>query len=311
MQFDKYPKILNNDQRSKKLKLVFGLILVFIGVFIVVASFNIYKPNLIPNKLRFMSLGKVQNILILGCDEIYKEHKKEMDPKKWRGRSDTIVVLKCDPRDNSLSILNIPRDTKINISKHGFEKINFLNSIGGPIFTRKCIERLLSIKIDHFVIVDVHGLNRIIDEIGGISINVPQRMKYTDVAGMLKINLFPGNQILSGEQAVGFIRYRHDGLGDIGRIKRQQLFIKALIKKLLDPIIFTRIPDIVSVYKETILTDLKTKDIIKIANFVRGVPTKKRKISILPGDFGQNNSSVSYWIPDQEKIDSIVKEMFK
>lgn len=303
-----YPRVLYR-RREKKPSFWFGLVLFLIGLTLTVTSLNIYNPSIVPNQLRVLSLNKKQNILLLGCDEVFPESSQATGKVLWKGRSDTIVLISCNPFKNTLNVLNIPRDTKVKIAGHGIEKINYLNSIGGPVVTKKCLERLLKIHIDHYVVVNIQGLSRVVDEIGGIYINVPQRMIYSDRAAKLYINLFPGYQRLNGEQAVGFVRYRHDNLGDIGRIQRQQTFIRSVFKKLLDPITFTKLPDIVSIYRKTILTDLRPNEIIKIANFIRNIPYSSQNIAILPGNFGQRNN-VSYWIPDQKEIDKIIKKLF-
>ncbi|MBI3591389.1 MAG: LCP family protein [Candidatus Melainabacteria bacterium] len=306
MEFERYPRILDRKKEPKS-SFWFGISLFLIGFFLTLISLNIYNPSLVPNELRVVSLNKKINILVLGCDEIFPE---AVNGKLlWKGRSDTIILISCNPFKNTLNILNIPRDTKIRVPGHGVEKINYLNTIGGPTFTKKYLERLLRTRIDHYVIVNVQGLNKIIDEVGGIIIDVPQRMQYIDHTAMLYINLFPGKQLLNGEQAVGFLRFRHDLLADIGRIQRQQLFMRAVFKRLLDPIIFTKLPDVISIYKKTILTDLKPVEIIKIANFVRNVPSPNQNIVILPGEFGQRNQ-VSYWIPNPKEIDKVIKKLF-
>ena len=307
MSQERYLKFIEERRQRKKPSLLVGSIVFLIGLFITIISLNIYNPSLVPNELRVISLNKKLNILVLGCDEIFEENEK--GTKVIKGRSDSIIILSCNPFNNTLSVLNIPRDTKITIQGHGSEKINFLNSIGGPIFTKKCIEKLLKINIDNYVMVNVQGLNKIIDEIGGIVVDVPQRMQYQDTTAMLSIDLFPGKQILNGKQAVGFVRFRHDNLGDIGRIQRQQIFMRAVINKLLDPITFTKLPEIISIYKKTIITDLKSKEIIKIANFIRNVPHSNQSIVILPGEFGRYNKA-GYWIPDQDEINNIVRKIF-
>ena len=306
--FERYPRYLN-ERKKPKISFWFGLTLFIIGLTITLISLNIYSPSLVPDKLRVLSLNKKQNIIFLGCDDVFPQDQEANSSALWKGRSDTIVLISCNPLKNSLNILNIPRDTKVKIPGHGIEKINFLNSVGGPIFTKECLERLLGIHVDHYVIVNLQGLNKIIDEIGGIVVNVPQRMQYQDHTAMLNINLFPGRQLLDGSQAVGFVRFRHDNLGDIGRIQRQQEFMRAVIKKLTDPITFTKLPEVVSIYRKTILTDLQPQEIIKIANFIRNVPSSNQRIVILPGDFTRT-SSAGYWIPNQKEIDKLIKNLF-
>ena len=299
MSFQQYPNTLYR-RTTRRPSFLFGLVVFLCGFCFTLVSLNIYNPSLVPKNLRVLSLDKKINIVFLGCDE---------GSALWKGRSDTIILVSCNPYENTLNILNIPRDTKIKIPGRGIEKINFLNSVGGPMFTKECIEKLLGIHIDHYVIVNLQELNKIIDEVGGVVINVPQRMYYEDHAAMLKINLFSGKQILNGEQAIGFVRYRHDSLGDIGRIQRQQEFMRAVFRKLMDPVTFTKLPDIVSLYKRTILTDLEPHEMIRIANFTRNIPAKNQKIVILPGDFS-TRSTAGYWIPNQKEINKVVKNLF-
>ena len=310
MTFERYPKFINqNANKDPRPSFWFGLVLFAIGFLLTLISLNIYNPAIVPNELRILSLNKIENIIILGCDEVFPQDNSQNGEALWKGRSDTIAVLSCNPKKNTLSILNIPRDTKVKIPGYGIEKINFLNAADGPQFAKKYLEKILNIRIQHYVVINLHGINKIIDEIGGIYIDVPQRMQYNDNTAMLHINLFPGKQILNGEQAVGFVRFRYDDLGDIGRIQRQQEFMRAVIKKLLDPITFTRLPEIVSIYRKTILTDLQTSEIIRIGNFIRNVPPYNQKIAILPGYFSQKGI-VSYWIGDKKEINKLVKIFF-
>ncbi len=309
MTFTRYPRILHRNKKESNSSFLFNFIFFLIGFLLTIIALNIYKPTLLPNELRIVSLNTKQNILVLGLDEVFPNLKEVNQEALWKGRSDTILILSCNPLKNTLNILNIPRDTKIKIPSHGYEKINYLNPVGGPYYTKKYIEKFLRIKIDHFVIINLHGLNKIIDEIGGIVIDVPQRMHYNDRAGRLYINLFPGKQTLNGEQTIGFLRFRHDNLGDIGRIQRQQAFIRSLSEKMLDPVIFTKLPQLISIYKKTILTDLTPRDIIKIANFVRNVPSRNQNIVILPGEFG-SRKNISYWIPNYKEINAVINKLF-
>lgn len=296
---------------STKIKLLIGLCLLITGVSLAIISLNIYAPSILPEKVRVLTLKERKNILFLGVDEVFKEDRaKKREGGIWRGRSDTIIILSLDPYNKSMNILNIPRDTRIKIDGYEIEKINYLNAIDGPIVTKKHVEKLLGIKIHNYVQINLKGAVKFIDEIGGIVINVPQRMKYKDITGMVDINLFPGRQLLNGKQAIDFVRFRHDSLGDIGRIQRQQEFIRALIKKSLDPVVFARLPALLVGMKHLLLTDLKTDGIVRIANFVRNVPASKQKIAMLPGKFGELNG-ISYWIPTKKETIEIVNEFFK
>lgn len=305
MSFQRYPRRIREKKHDQSF---FRIGLFLFGLFLIILSLNLYSPSIVPKEFRMMSLSKKQNILLLGCDDVFSET-TEKGNKIWKGRSDTILVLCCNPIKNSFNILSVPRDTKIRVPRFGLQKMNFLNSIAGPVFTRRALEKMLKIKIDNYVVINVKSLNEIIDEVGGIEIDVPQKMQYRDYSAMLNIDLNPGKQILNGEQAIGFVRFRHDVLGDIGRIQRQQAFIRAAISKLWDPLTFTKIPQLTSIYKKTVLTDMKTKDIIRIANFIRNVSRSKQNIAMLPGEFGSEDG-VSYWVADQIETRRIVKRLF-
>ena len=190
----KYPRIQYREQPTRS-SFLLGLILLIVGFFLMITSLNIYQPSLAPVGLRIMNLNSTKNILILGCDEVFKESDPKSSTILWKGRSDTILIFNCNPFSSTLNILSIPRDTKINLPGHGAEKINYLNSTGGALFTKKCLEKLLGIKIDNYVMIDVNGLLKIIDQIGGLEIDVPQKMEYSDKTAMLNINLSPGKQI--------------------------------------------------------------------------------------------------------------------
>ena len=135
MSFERYPRVLY-ERKEPKRSFWFGLVLFLIGFFLTLISLNIYNPSLVPNEFRVVSLNKRINILILGCDEIFPE--AEHGKLLWKGRSDTIILLSCNPLKNTLNILNIPRDTKIRVPGHGTEKINFLNTIATSIYKKIC-----------------------------------------------------------------------------------------------------------------------------------------------------------------------------
>ena len=97
---EQYLKFLEERKKRKKPSLLLGFIVFLIGLFILIISLNIYNPSLVPNELRVISLKKTQNILVLGCDEIYFNGPHDTKDELWKGRSDTIVVVNCNPFKN-------------------------------------------------------------------------------------------------------------------------------------------------------------------------------------------------------------------
>ena len=144
------------------------------------------------------------------------------------GRSDTLMVAALDVDKSKAALLSIPRDTRVAIEGNGFDKINHAYAFGGHSLTQKTVENLLGVKMDHYILIDTRSFERIIDAIGGVDLNVEKRMYYEDPwddIGGLVIDLYPGEQHLDGDRAIQYVRYR-DGEGDIGRVGRQQKFVK-------------------------------------------------------------------------------------
>lgn len=308
MEFNRQSKIYKEKYKTKGSR-AYKILFTFLSIVFIFFSLNIFLPNTVPRQARILSLNKRTNILFLGIDQL-------LDPSNpkgelsWRGRSDTIIVVSCNPKNNTINILNIPRDTKIRINRHRVEKINFLNAIGGPKLTRKNLERLLGIEIDFYIVANLNNLSKIIDEVGGVNVDVPKKMHYSDRTAMLYIDLEPGMQHLNGNQAIQFVRFRQDGLGDIGRIQRQQEFVRSAIKKLLDPLIIAKLPSVIFKFKNTVLTNMNARDIIRVANFIKNVKSTNQNSAMLPGRFG-NSEGASYWIPNKEETYELVEKFFK
>lgn len=143
------------------------------------------------------------------------------------GRSDTIIVVRIDPKAKTASMLSIPRDMRVNIPGHGFDKINAAYSLGGSKLVTKTVREFLGVPINHFVEVDFHGFSQIITDVGGVYIPVDQKYYNPPESGYAEINLKPGYQLLSGSKTLSFVRFRHQD-SDFYRAARQQLFIKSL-----------------------------------------------------------------------------------
>jgi len=256
-----------------------------------------YKPTLIPSALRIGSLTQPTTVLLLGTDVVYtdlgRHTNKKIDQNAFTGRSDTIMVCRLDPIRDSLSILSIPRDTEVPIPGNGVQKINAANAIGGPNLAVSTVSNFLQIPIDHFVVLNVHGLVDLVNELGGITVDVPQKMKYMDWTAKLKIDLDTGPHTLTGNQAMGVVRFRHDALGDIGRVQRQQIFIRAVLAKALQPESWSHLPRLLEIAGQYMSTDMNGAQMMEMATFARAVPKKNQQMMMLPGNFSGNGWSSS------------------
>ena len=245
-----------------------------------------------------------QNILLLGVDS------NGTGTNIWEGtRSDTIIIVNLDPKTKSVNAISIPRDSKVYLpDNHGIQKINSAHALGGVNLVKKTLRETFGIKIDKYIIVHDEAVEKIVDALGGIPIYVEKPMRYHDYAGKLHIDLQKGNTILNGKQAVGYLRYRKDGLGDIGRTQRQQWFIRSLFEKLHSPQVITKIPEVLNICNTYVKTDMSFYELSQYAAFARSVDENKIEIATLPGAPNQRGY-ISYWILDPKKTQEVINRM--
>jgi len=234
------------------------------------------------------------NILVLGIDE------REGEPS----RADTIILASLFPEERQVKLLSIPRDTRLLIPGHGNDKINHAHVYGGINLVKSSVEEFTGIPIDYYVETNFQGFINMIDILGGVSINVEKKMyKPTE-----NIDLEPGLQTLNGYDSLAYVRYRDDGMGDIGRIGRQQNFINVLAENTIRTSNITKVPELVDEMKEYVKTDLSIMDMITYATrFAKMDPADLEGYQV-PGFSGMQNE-VSYWIPDLNATKKIVDNM--
>jgi len=247
---------------------------------------------------------KRQNILFLGVDD------SGNPDEPWNGtRTDTILLMNIDPRSKSVNAISIPRDSKVYLPRNnGVNKINSAHAIGGIDMTIETIEDTFGVRIDKYIMVHDNAVKNIVDAMDGIDIYVEKPMNYDDYAGKLHIHFDKGHQHLNGKQAVEYLRFRHDALGDIGRTQRQQWFMRGLLNTLKKPDIITKIPDIVSVAKKYIKTNMSLYEMSQYAALVRHLDMDKIEIATLPGAPNEHGY-ISYWILDPELTQQTINRL--
>ena len=247
---------------------------------------------------------KRQNILLLGVDS------NGQGTDIWQGtRSDTIFVVNIVPKTHSVKAISIPRDSKVYLPDNkGVQKINSAHALGGVNLVKKTLKETFGIKIDKYILIHDEAVEKVVDALGGIPIYVEKRMLYHDYAGKLHIDLEKGNTILNGKQAVGYLRYRKDGLGDIGRTHRQQWFMKSLFDRLHSPQIITKLPEVINVANTYIKTDMSFYELSQYAAMARSIDKNKIEIATLPGAPNQRGY-ISYWILDPVKTQEVINRM--
>ena len=285
--------------RRKKNKSWLPWILLIASLFLAVAAGAIFassslfdKPDTAKND-KLMSAKDKTIVMLMGVDQ------REDDI----GRSDTLMIATIDPKKKKAALLSIPRDTRVKIKGHGFDKINSAFAYGGYKLTQDTVEKLLGVRMEHYIMIDVHAFQRIIDAIGGVDVDVEKRMYYEDPwddDGGLVIDLYPGEQHMDGKTAMTYVRYR-DEEGDIGRIARQQKFMQAAMDKLSSPAIITKLPAIIKEIFNAVETDLSLKQMLEFAVSVKDAQKNGLSTEMVPGK-PMYIDEVSYWIPDVTKL---------
>ncbi len=206
-----------------------------------------------------------------------------VDTSEGRGLADTIIALAVWPKTGEMAALSIPRDSRVVIPGVGTRRINASHAYGGLPLTLQTVETLLGFPFDYYVEVSVPGLVDLVNAIGGIDIEVEKRMYYRDRSQGLVIDLQPGLQHLDGEQAVGYVRFRHDAMGDIGRIERQRKFLRVIGHELLSPEHVSRLPRLAEAFVETTETNLSIREILSLKKIVEQAGPEAIRMATLPG----------------------------
>lgn len=230
------------------------------------------------------------NVLVVGLDDVEEVH-----------RSDSILLVRIDFDHKLVKAMSIPRDTRVQIRGHKIEKLNHSYAYGGLELLRETVINLTGMPIDYYIIINYKSFPRIVDAIGGVKLNVTKKMRYTDNAQNLHIDITPGLQHMNGEQALKFVRFRHDALGDVGRMQRQQVFVSAVLDKVLSPAIIPRLRDLTESIIAMVKTDIPIQTALQLAWYVKDINTKNVEFFTMPGSSGYIGT-VSYWIPDLQAM---------
>lgn len=252
------------------------------------------------------------NILVMGVDRFTDAPTDAMDIELG-GRSDVMLLVRVDPASNTASVLSIPRDTRVEIPGYGITKINAANQEGGPELAAQTIRHNFDgVLIDRYVRVSTDSFRALVDLVGGVEVYVPFRMEYEDMTQKLKIDLEEGLQVLNGDQAEQFARYRNDGQGDIGRVQRQQQVLRALKDRLASPATVTKLPQIIKLMQQYVDTNLTLEEMLALGNFALTLERNDLRMVMLPGRFSRPDESIaSYWILDRRERDRIMRDYFQ
>lgn len=284
---------------------IFALLIVVLGIIFFYQ--NLLFPKSVPNFLKLAIIERPLNVLVLGTDMTFDLETGRTTYEV--GRSDTIMLLHYDPLRKIVNLLSIPRDSYVEIPGYRYTKINTAFVYGRIELTLRTVEKLTGVKVDKYLIINTQGLKKLVDLLGGVPIYVEKDMYYVDRAQDLFIDLKKGYQRLSGKDAEGYIRFRHDAEADIGRISRQQNFLKALIRSLSSPQALLRSPFIIGLIRKNIKTNLSLKEFILLSNTIRQLSPNKINSESVPGA-SANNEAGSVWLIDHQKLGEIIGRYF-
>ncbi|MGI6549675.1 MAG: LCP family protein [Syntrophomonadales bacterium] len=246
-----------------------------------------------PKEVPEIAKGEPVNILFLGIDA---------RPGETNARSDTMMLACINPELQKVAVVSIPRDSRVDVPG-ALDKINNANAVGGPKAACKAVEKLLGTKVDYYVLTNFNGFAKMIDILGGVTIDVEKRMYKPSE----DINLKPGEQHLNGRNALAYVRFRDDALGDIGRTERQQKFLKAFAEEMLKTKTIFKLPSLIPELKENVETNMGTKAMLDLAKLALKFKPDDLVAQTLPGYFYDDpDNGASYWIVDKNKATELI-----
>lgn len=300
---------------------IIAVALILICVVVAGGAAAIYYENLEKDMKENSGDSKLAQFLVSGGETKKKE--EPMLTCLFMGRNahltDFMMLAQYNPNTREISLMSIPRDTYVGTSSVD-GKINSIYMYKYPEKVVKAVETITGVDIQHYLIFDAKILRNIVNEMGGVTVEVPFDMNYDDPDQNLYIHLKKGVQKLTGAQAEQFVRFRKNNNGggyangDVGRIATQQKFIKAMISEILKVENIGKVGNLVKIALNGTDTDI-TLDVIQ--QYLDDVVTFKKdrvRIETLPGvgkyGKGPDGLTRSFFYHDAEKTKEIVKELF-
>ena len=210
-------------------------------------------------------------MLLLGTDESIDRNENMSTDGIYR--TDTIILARIDPVEKHVTLVSMQRDTQVELPGYGKQKLNAAYTFGGPELAISTVSDIAGVGISHFMLIDMNGLQDVVNALGGIEVEVPMEIWDDDAGGYLPA----GKQTLDGWEALILCRARNAysdyGNGDVYRAANQRLVIQAIANKLLASDVGT-IANTVSALSGAVQTDLQVNDIVGLAQAFQGMDTE-------------------------------------
>jgi LCP family protein required for cell wall assembly len=215
-----------------------------------------------------------------------------------------------NPPLKRMTVISIPRDSRVAIPGHGTKKINSASQLGGASLTIETVKQLTGLPITHYMTLDFNGFKDLVDAIGGVTIDVPQRINdslASDHNWRASV-IEKGPQKLDGVHALTFVRSRQFADGDITRVKDQQMFLKALAKQTMQIGNVVNAPKIIDAVMRNVKTDMSAEQIMGLGADFRGMPAESVEGTTVPG-LPKYIGGTSYYVLDEERLADLLRRV--
>jgi LCP family protein required for cell wall assembly len=302
----------NKKRKKKKKSLGFKISMGILGVLIFIIAIGAGYGYSLFSKMDNVKLNK-SDLGIASKDE-FKEYENHdsiknialfgIDAEEGQsGRSDSIMIATIDSAHNKIKVTSIMRDSYVNITDHGMDKINHAYAFGGPTLAIRTLNENFGLNIEDFVSVNFSSLPQIIDILGGITVDITDE-EISHIPGVSST----GPTVLNGEQALAYSRIRYASGGDYERTHRHRNVMSAVLKKALgaSP---TSYPSILNNILPLVQTNLSSGDFISLATKVAGLGNGDLEQERFPrdGDGQGDSSSGIYYL--KFDIETVKKQM--
>lgn len=266
------------------------VILILIGIIVlgVSLSFFMFSPKTNSSSERI-------NILFLGADA---------RTPQTQGYTDSINILSIDKKTKEVSLLSIPRDTRVQIAGKGVDKINSAYAYGDINTTKETVENFLKVRIDYYILVDFTDFKEMVDTLGGITMNVEPHIS----KARPELHGKTGVSKLTGEEALIYVRFRQDSESEGGRMRRHREAIQAIIDGALNPSNILQAPAVLNQLRENVKTDIPPLETTVIETLITGFDMDNARIGVVTGEYTHING-INYMIPDMDKTEKTVNEL--
>lgn len=254
-------------------------------------------------------LSRTLNLLVLGIEGGMSP--VTGTPSSLPKPAETLWLMRFDPVQNTVSVLLIPPQTRVEIPDRGRNPVASAHSIGGVTLTSRVVSQTLNaIPIDRYIRADAATFGSFIDLLGGVELFVPESISYQDSTQGIAVNLQPGWQTLKGEETLGFARFQENE-GDRSGIHRQQMILQSVGDRLASPTLSPQLPRILQLMHEYIDTNLTLEELFGLVNLLQQRSPDGLKMVLLPGEFTTTRSvPTPYWNLDTTGRDRVLYHYF-